>query len=71
MQRLPDVPWTGKIIDGRLYSHDGARAYEHVKAGADPEQLQTLMGGGRGWLLVHHHYARHLAEGPLPLLPQA
>lgn len=62
--------WQGVVIDGRLYSEAGAIALEHVRRGAGPVEMATLMGypperhGHRGWLCMHHHYARHIAEGP-------
>lgn len=59
--------WEGVVVNGRLYSVQGAEALEHVRRGAGPEQLAELMGqpGHRGWMAMHAHYARHIAEGPV------
>jgi hypothetical protein len=63
MQRVPDVPWRGVVVDGRLYSKDGAIAYRHVRNGAGPADLARLMGKP-AWARMWHYYAAHVAEGP-------
>jgi hypothetical protein len=68
MQRVPDVPWTGEVIDGYLFSHGGARAYEHVRRGCSPEELGALLGAPpekhQQWARFHHQYAALVAAGP-------
>jgi hypothetical protein len=68
MQRVPDVPWTGEIIDGYLFSHGGAVAYRAVKAGCAPADLGQEIGAPSGswgsWAKFHHQYATLVAAGP-------
>ena len=68
MQRVPDVPWRGVVVDGRLYSKDGAIAYRHVCNGAGPADLARLMGPGRdypdAWARMWPQYAALVAAGP-------